>query len=133
MVRRTLYSLCFVLFITSVPSLMAQTASTGALTGTVMDSSGAVLPGVMVTTTSVDTAQTRSVITGEDGTYRGTLLPPGNYSVKFEITGFNTGEVPPVKVNGTNTAVLDRTLQVGAQTESGQEVAAVETIKTISS
>src|SRR5437867_3483128 len=98
MVRRTLFSLCFVLFIISVPSLMAQTASTGALTGTVMDSSGAVLPGVMVTTTSVDTGQTRSVITGEDGTYRVTLLPPGNYSVKFELTGFNTAEVPSVKV-----------------------------------
>src|SRR5436309_165431 len=99
MVRRTLFSLCFVLFIISVPSLMAQTASTGALTGTVMDSSGAVLPGVMVTTTSVDTGQTRSVITGEDGTYRVTLLPPGSYSVKFELTGFNTG-VEGVSVGG---------------------------------
>ena len=108
MVRRTFFSLCFGLFIISVPSLMAQTAGTGALSGTVMDSSGAVLPGVMVTTTSVDTGQTRSVITGEDGTYRVTLLPPGNYSVKFELTGFNTSEVPSVKVNVTETAVLDR-------------------------
>src|SRR5947209_13403721 len=133
MVRRTLFSLCFVLFIISVPSLMAQTASTGALTGTVMDSSGAVLPGVMVTTTSVDTGQTRSVITGEDGTYRVTLLPPGNYSVKFELTGFTTAEVPSVKVNVTETAVLDRTLQVGAQAEAVQVEAAVETIQTTSS
>src|SRR5437879_13668473 len=99
---------------------MAQTASTGALTGTVMDSSGAVLPGVMVTTTSVDTAQTRSVITGEDGTYRVTLLPPGNYSVKFELTGFTTAEVPSVKVNVTETAVLDRTLPGGSQAAAGK-------------
>src|SRR2546425_2671968 len=133
MVIRTLFSLCFVLFIISVPSLMAQTAGTGALSGTVMDSSGAVLPGVMVTTTSVDTGQTRSVITGEDGTYRVTLLPPGNYSVKFELTGFNTAEVQSVKVNVTETAVLDRTLQVGAQTEAVQVEAAVETIQTTSS
>src|SRR5437867_3022451 len=133
MVRRTLFSLCFVLFIVSVPSLMAQTAGTGALTGTVMDSSGAVLPGAMVTTTSVDTGQTRSVITGEDGTYRVTLLPPGNYSVKFELTGFNTSEVTSVKVNVTETAVLDRTLQVGAQAEAVQVEAAVETIQTTSS
>src|SRR2546428_877228 len=130
MVIRTLFSLCFVLFIISVPSLMAQTAGTGALSGTVMDSSGAVLPGVMVTTTSVDTGQTRSVITGEDGTYRVTLLPPGNYSVKFELTGFNTAEVPSVKVNVTETAVLDRTLQVGAQTEAGPGGAAGETTQT---
>src|SRR5437879_10267853 len=108
------------LFIISVPSLMAQTASTGALTGTVMDSSGAVLPGVMVTTTSVDTGQTRSVITGEDGTYRVTLLPPGNYSVKFELTGFNTSEVPSVKVNVTETGGLDRPLQAGSQAAAGK-------------
>src|SRR5437867_1790272 len=133
MVRRTLFSLCFVLFIVSVPSLMAQTAGTGALTGTVMDSSGAVLPGVMVTTTSVDTGQSRSVITAEDGTYRVTLLPPGNYSVKFELMGFNTLEVPSVKVNVTETAVLDRTLQVGAQTEAVKVEAEVETIQTTSS
>src|SRR6266699_5912699 len=133
MVRRTLFSLCFVLFIISVPSLMAQTAGTGALTCTVMDCSGAVLPGVMVTTTSVDTGQTRSVITGEGGSYRVTLLPPGNYSVKFELTGFNTAEVQSVKVNVTETAVLDRTLQVGAQAEAVQVEAAVETIQTTSS
>src|SRR3989475_10732859 len=133
MVIRTLFSLCFVLFIISVPSLMAQTAGTGALSGTVMDSSGAVLPGVMGTTTSVGTGPTRSVITGEDGTYRETLLPPGNYSVKVELTGFNTAEVPSVKVNVTETAVLDRTLQVGAQTEAVQVEAAVETSHTTSS
>src|SRR5215467_10104334 len=133
MVRRTLFSLCFVLFIISVPSLMAQTAGTGALSGRVMDSTGAVLPGVMVTITSLDTGQTREVITGEDGTYRATLLPPGNYSVKFELTGFSTSEVPSVKVNVTETAVLDRTMQVGAQAEAVQVEAAAETIQTTSS
>ena len=102
--------LSVVLFITLVPSLMAQTAGTGALSGRVMDSSAAILPGVMVTITSLDTGQIRSAITGEDGTYRATLLPPGNYSVKFELAGFNTAEVPSVKVNVTETAVLDRTM-----------------------
>src|SRR5438034_11837748 len=116
------------LFITLVPSLMAQTAGTGALSGTVMDSSGAVLPGVMVSTTSVDTGQTRSVITGEDGTYRVTLLPPGNYSVKFERTGFNTSEVTAVKVNVTASAVLDRTRQLCGQAEAVQFQDAGETI-----
>src|SRR5437867_10752247 len=99
MVIRTLFSLCFVLFIISVPSLMAQTASTGALTGTVTDSSGAVVPGVMVTAISLDTGQSRGVTTGEDGSYTLNLLPPGNYRVRFEIVGFKAVEVPSVKVN----------------------------------
>src|SRR2546427_1218597 len=121
------------LLITSIPSLMAQTAGTGALSGRVMDSSGAVLPGVMVTITSLDTGQTRDAITGEDGTYRTTLLPPGNYSVKFELMGFSTTEVPSVKVNVTETAVLYRALKVGAQAEAIQVEAAAETIQTASS
>src|SRR5713226_3243509 len=92
------------LFMIVVPSLMAQTAGTGALTGRVMDSSGAILPGVMVTVTSADTAQSRSVITGESGSYAVSLLPPGNYTVKFELTGFHSVEVPAVKVNVTETS-----------------------------
>src|SRR5216117_3304837 len=133
MVIRTLFSLCFVLFIISVPSLMAQTAGTGALSGQIMDASGAVLPGVMITIASLDTGQSRTAITGEDGRYSLALLPPGNYRVRFELMGFNTLEVPSVKVNVTETAVLDRTLQVGAQTEAVKVEAEVETIQTTSS
>src|SRR6266699_2696551 len=101
-------TVCVALWMTLVPSLMAQTAGTGALTGTVTDSSGAVVPGVMVTAISLDTGQSRRVTTGEDGSYKLNLLPPGNYSVRFEVARFKAVEVPPVKVNITETAVLDR-------------------------
>ncbi|PYR95745.1 MAG: hypothetical protein DMG16_29650 [Acidobacteria bacterium] len=121
------------LFIALVPSLMAQTAGTGALSGQIMDASGAVLPGVMITIASLDTGQSRTAMTGEDGRYSLALLPPGNYRVRFELMGFNTLEVPSVKVNVTETAVLDRTLQVGAQTEAVKVEAEVETIQTTSS
>src|SRR5690348_17376503 len=43
------------------------------------------------------------------------LLPPGNYSVKFSSPGFQTAEVPSVTVNVTETAVLNHALQVGGQ------------------
>src|SRR5262245_37758187 len=108
--RMVRYCLHIALLIVLVPSLMAQTAGTGALTGRIMDASGAVLPGVMVTATSLDTGQSRSALTSENGTYSLTLLPPGNYRVQFELLGFTTLEVPSVKVNVTETAVLDRTL-----------------------
>src|SRR5256712_7457227 len=126
-------TVCVALWITPVPSLMAQTAGTGALTGSVTDSSGAVVPGVMVTATSLDTGQSRTVTTTEDGSYKLNLLTPGNYRVRFEIAGFKAVEVPSVKVNVTETAVLDRTLEVGAQTEAVRVEAEIETIQTTSS
>ena len=72
---------------------LAQTAGTGALTGTLSDPSGAVIPGVTVTVTNNDTGQQRNAKTGADGTFTVSLLPPGNYKVKFSATGFKTSEV----------------------------------------
>jgi hypothetical protein len=114
-------------------SLMAQTGGTGALTGTITDSSGAVVRDAKVTATSADTGQARTVTTGADGTYNFGLLAPGNYRVKFEATGFQAVEIPAAKVNVTETAVLDRTLQVGAATQAVTVEGSVEMIQTTSS
>jgi len=97
--------------------LSAQSAGTGALTGTVIDPTGAVVPGAQVVLVNLETNQTRTATTGSDGAYKFSLLPPGNYSVRFTAAGFKTSEVPSVAVNVTETPVLDRTLEVGAQTE----------------
>src|ERR1700691_6537039 len=91
-----LLAVCVIL--TIAPSLMAQTAGSGALTGVVSDSTGAVVPGATVTVTSVDTGQVRTASTGQDGSYTVNLLPPGNYQVKFEASGFQTGGGPAAKV-----------------------------------
>jgi hypothetical protein len=85
----------------SVPSLMAQTAASGALTGTVTDPTGALVPNVTVTVTSTDTGQSRAVTTDAAGTYNVGLLPPGNYRAKFEANGFKTIEVPSITINVT--------------------------------
>jgi hypothetical protein len=72
-----------------------------------------VVANATVTATSVDTGQARSVTTATDGNYKFDLLPPGNYRVKFEATGFKTVEIPSAAVNGTETSVLDGKLEVG--------------------
>src|SRR6266496_3712822 len=62
----------------------------GEITGKVVDTSGAVIPGVEITVTNVGTGRTRTGITSESGAYRITLLPSGSYSVKAALTGFKT-------------------------------------------
>ena len=128
-------SLAFVLCLSTaaVPLLRAQSAGTGALTGTVSDPSGGVIPNVTVTMTSLDTAQVRSAATGSDGAYKFALLPPGSYRVRFTAMGFKTAEVPSVNVNVTETPVLDRVMEVGASSDQVTIDAQVETIQTASS
>src|SRR5271168_775235 len=74
--------------------VQAQSGSTGALTGTVSDSSGGVIAGATVTVTSLGTGQSRNATTDPNGSYKFSLLPPGNYSVKFSAAGFKSAEVP---------------------------------------
>ena len=112
-----IFLLILLLSLILTPSLMAQTAGTGALKGTVTDSTGAVVPNAMITATSVDTGQMRTATTGADGTYTIALLSPGAYHVKLEANGFQTTEIPSVTINVTETSVLDRSLQVGSQTQ----------------
>jgi Carboxypeptidase regulatory-like domain len=113
--------------------LQAQSAGTGALTGTVTDPSGGVVPGVSVVLVSRETNQTRTVTTGSDGSYKFALLPPGNYGIRFSAAGFKTAEVGPVTVNVTETPVLDRTLEVGAQSEQVTVEANAELLQTATS
>ncbi|HUA18641.1 MAG TPA: carboxypeptidase-like regulatory domain-containing protein [Bryobacteraceae bacterium] len=115
------------------PSLRAQSAGTSGLSGVVTDPSGAAIPGVTVTITQISTGQTRTTTTGADGAYRFTLLQPGDYRVRFTAAGFKVEEVPSVTLNVTETPELDRTLEVGAQSEQVTVEAAAEALQTQSS
>lgn len=113
-----------------IPSLAAQTAGTGALTGTVTDPTGAVVPNVTVIATSTDTGQLRTTVTGPNGFYSIGLLTPGIYRLKFDSTGFKTAEVSSVTVTVTETQVLDQHLEVGSQTEQVTVTGEAETVQT---
>src|SRR5215471_11216247 len=69
-----------------VPSvdLCGQTASTGALTGTVTDPSGAVVQNAKITLRNYGTNETLTAISDQDGLYRFALLPPGEYELTVE-------------------------------------------------
>ena len=59
----------------------AQTSSTGALTVTATDPTGAVVPGAQITVISTSTGTSRSHVGESNGSYTFTLLPPGIYKV----------------------------------------------------
>jgi len=65
-------------------------SSTGTIQGRVSDSQGAVLPGVTITATSAALIQPQTTVTSETGNYRFPAVPPGTYSVSYELAGFNT-------------------------------------------
>ncbi|HTU48103.1 MAG TPA: carboxypeptidase regulatory-like domain-containing protein [Bryobacteraceae bacterium] len=121
--------LCFCLLF-FVSASLAQTSTTGSLTGTVTDPSGAVISGATVTITDNATGAVRTATTDANGSYKFSLLPPGNYDVKFSATGFKTVEVSAVTVNVTETPVLNHALQVGAQSEQITVESTAETIQT---
>ena len=98
------------------PSLIAQTAGVGVLTGRVVDSPGNPVANATVTVTSVDNGQARSATTGTDGSYRFDDLPLGNYRMKLEAAGFQTLEIPSATVDGTKPVVVDEKLQASAPT-----------------
>lgn len=98
-------------------SLMAQTANTGALSGTVTDPSGGVIVGATVTATNLATGQQRSATTTSTGSYQISLLSPGNYSVRLEASGFKSLDVPSVTVNVTETLEVNRKLEVGSSSK----------------
>ena len=122
-----------ILTVALAPVLFAQSAGTSGLTGTVTDPSGASVPNVTVTLTSNDTNQVRTATTGGDGQYKFTLLPPGSYKVRFAANGFKTAEVSAVTLDVTQTPVLNRALEVGAQSEQVTVEASAETLQTATS
>jgi hypothetical protein len=122
--------ICLLFLLASSSSILAQSASTGALQGTVTDPSGGVISGAAVTATNLATGQARGATTDGNGSYRFSLLPPGNYDVKFSASGFKTAEVPSVTVNVTETPVLNRSLEIGAQTQEVTVESTAETIQT---
>jgi hypothetical protein len=95
----------------------AQRATTGTVTGKVVDSSGAVMPGVTITLQSPEVLGVFSTVSDANGFYRVANLPPGTYDVKAELSGFQTAiHREPVRLNGVLS--VDFTLSVGSVAET---------------
>ena len=95
-------------------SAFAQSATTGAIGGTVTDAAGALLPNVVVTVKSVDTGTVRTVKANASGEYRVTELMPGQYTASFTADGFETEQQNAVTVTVGSVSPLSPHLKVGS-------------------
>jgi Carboxypeptidase regulatory-like domain len=85
----------------------------GGISGTVRDTTGAVVPGATVIITSLGTNRPVEIVTAADGTYTASSLEPVEYRVSVEMTGFKKALVPRVKVDTATTTTVNLTLEAG--------------------
>lgn len=79
-----------ILLVLGAPATFGQTMTTGDVTGTVTDSSGAVVPGAKISLKNVDTGDMRAVEANSTGVYRFTFLKPGNYQISSTSAGLKS-------------------------------------------
>lgn len=91
---------------------------TGTIQGRVTDASGAVLPGVTVTASSPALIGVQTQVTGENGNYRFPAVPPGVYTLTFELAGFNTVKREGVEVALGFTANVNAELAIAGLQET---------------
>lgn len=119
----TILTLLTSVLITLQPQLMAQT-STGVIIGDVTDSSGGVLVGASVTIANTATGVVHKLQTNTAGFYRSPDLPPGIYTLTFELSGFKTARVKEIRLQVNQTARVDIAAEVGAVSQ-GIEIEAI--------
>jgi hypothetical protein len=90
----------------------------GAISGTVRDATGAVVPGATVTVTNTGTNQAKTAVSDAQGFYRVGALEPGRYSVRTELAGFSTVESRDIPVRTASEVSLNVELKVGGATEA---------------
>jgi hypothetical protein len=92
---------------------------TGTLTGTIVDSSGAAVPGATVTATEVNTGTERTVVSDDVGVFRMAALNPGPYVIKIELASFKPLSVADINLLSSEIRDLGKlALELGGITET---------------
>ena len=112
--RKTL--LAFLFLVVAVPAVAQQ--QYGRLEGAALDAQGLALPGVSVTLTGEAIIGTRNATTDVDGSYRFQALPPGDYNIQFELSGFQTVVFEAVRVVTGATFTVDASMQIATVAET---------------
>jgi hypothetical protein len=111
-------SLGILLLAVLVVAVPAAAQNTGSVSGTVIDSTGQVIPGATVTLTNERTADVRTQTSGSRGEFVFRAVAPGSYTAKIELSGFRSLETRSNVLNANGQLDLGQLkLEVGALTE----------------
>ena len=110
----------FALVVSLVLALVIPTnvfgQATGAISGTVQDASGALIPGVEISAVNTGTGIESKTISNDAGTYNFQAMPPGTYTVKASLPGFQVKTFTGVTLSGNQSNRLNFVLDVASQT-----------------
>src|SRR5690348_5865728 len=112
-----------------VCAVFAQT-DRGTITGTVVDASGAVVPGAKVSVINAETQLRVDTVTTSTGNYTVPALPAGTYSLTVDQAGFTKFERTGITIQVAVTTRVDVTLTVGTATQSVDVAADATMLKT---
>jgi hypothetical protein len=102
----------------------------GSISGTVKDASGAAIAGAQVTLTSTATGAQQTFTTDQNGLYSFLNLNPGEYTVDVDKTGFKRFKQASIDVQVQQSARIDATLEVGADTQTVEVTAQTPLLQT---
>src|SRR6202166_4188497 len=100
-----------------IPNAYSQT-TLGGITGTVTDTSGAVISGATVNLTGNETKLSRMQTSSTTGSYSFVNLPLGTYNLSFTQQGFQSQNIPALQVQANRTATVNAELKIGNVSES---------------
>jgi len=107
----------FALFCGAFSASAFAQKDTGAIVGTIRDSSGATVAGAQVTVYEVDRGSSFVTASNDQGEYVASPLRIGRYTVSVEKKGFKTAVAGPIELKVQDRIAVDMTMQVGAATE----------------
>ena len=125
---RTICVLCLLLLLTA--GFVYSQAVNATLLGTVTDSSGAVVPNAKVVVTEVNTGVNRSGQSNESGNYTFPDMPPGQYSVSVESSGFKKETRKDIALAVNSSTRIDVQLTPGNMTETVEVTGAPPLLQT---
>ena len=128
--RGLVIGICTALVIFVFTAGLAWGQATAQISGTVRDSSGAVLPGVEITATQTETGTARMTISNETGFYVLPSLPLGPYKLEAALAGFRTFVQAGIVLQVNSNPVIDVALQVGQVTETVEVQANASQVET---
>lgn len=118
----------FVFLFFFLPAIWAQ--NEGAISGTVQDSTKAVLPSATVKLTNHEQGTVRTVQTNQSGVYQFSFLPAGTYDLEVSANGFKTQTQKNIVLAVAQNTRMDISLEVGNVTENVTVSAAVAAVNT---